>query len=65
MQQPIEALWWVFPVFFAALWLAIFFVISRWGGWAALAEVYPAHGRPMGPRLRMRFKVDEIPRASA
>ena len=53
-MEQIFQLWWVFPVYFAALWLFIFFVIAHWGGWRRLAEIYPAHGTPTGERLRMR-----------
>ena len=54
MAEQGAGLWWAFPPFFAALWIAIFFVVSRWGGWRNLAEAYPAHDVPAGERLRMR-----------
>ncbi|MCG8589224.1 MAG: hypothetical protein MJE66_08030 [Proteobacteria bacterium] len=43
-----------FPVFFGALWLTIFAVVSRWGGWRELAQVYPARGTASGERFRWR-----------
>ena len=46
--------WWVFPAFFGVLWLAIFYVVARWGGWRSLASVYPSRGTPSGERFRMR-----------
>lgn len=46
--------WLGFPLLFVALWLAIFKVVSLWGGWHALAVTYPAQGDAVGERFRMR-----------
>ena len=54
MNEAFSSFAWAFPVFFVGLWLSIFFVASRWGGWARLAEVHPATGTPIGERFRMR-----------
>jgi hypothetical protein len=48
------AVWWAFPVFFGGLWLILFLLIARWGGWDTLAAAYPSSGTPMGERFRMR-----------
>jgi hypothetical protein len=45
---------WGFPVFFVALWVGIFQVVARWGGWRTLAESYPDRGFGDGERFRMR-----------
>ena len=52
MSDGIFWLW--FPAFFVALWLCIFYGVSRWGGWRALSSVYPSRGIPSGARFRMR-----------
>ncbi len=38
----LKANWWVFPVFFVALWWLVNNLIGRVSGWARLAEVYRA-----------------------
>ncbi|MDJ0785993.1 MAG: hypothetical protein QNK05_04255 [Myxococcota bacterium] len=54
MSDPGAAFAWAFPPFFVGLWLGLFFVVSRWGGWRELAREYPSLGPASGTRLRMR-----------
>ena len=53
LEEPVPWLW-LGPVAFAALWLAIFAIVARWGGWIELAKAYPSLGSPSGNRFRMR-----------
>lgn len=43
-----------FPIFFAFLWAVVLKVISVFGGWAGVAEQYPASARPEGVTYSMR-----------
>ncbi len=54
MNEAVELLIWAVPLFFAAVWCSIFFVIARWGGWRSLAAAYPSRGVPAGETFRMR-----------
>lgn len=54
MGDTLFEVWWAFPVFFCGLWITLFFLIARWGGWRTLAAAYPSSGTPMGERFRMR-----------
>jgi len=58
-----DALWWLAPlgfgVFFVTLWMAIFQVVARVGGWRELARAYPPLGIT-GPGLGESFRMRSL-----
>lgn len=44
----------LFPIYFIGMWCFVLWVISRIGGWARLASLYPAGARPEGLHLGWR-----------
>jgi hypothetical protein len=52
-MKSVSPLWFMvgFPVYFIALWCGIMFMLSRFGGWGSLAQIYPAPSQPAGRKF--------------
>jgi hypothetical protein len=51
LPVPVQNLFFLFPVFFVALWLAITVALSYFSGWTALVKAFP--DRDETPSLRL------------
>jgi hypothetical protein len=52
--KTVSPLWFIagFPIYFVLLWSSVVFMLSRLGGWHALATNFPSAAEPQGQKFR-------------